>query len=116
MLVMYDLKEAVFDAYPSLRDWRRFRFGLLAVFLEALAFFGVLACTMIGGEMGYAPPSRLPLPPALILATQAGLSVLGVSVLLALIGLAFDRRKGPSVVVLASFVPAFMIAIGGPFV
>lgn len=113
---MYALKESVFEAYPSLREWRRFRFGLLAVFLEALAFLAVLGCTVARSEMGYAPPSPLPVPPAIIAATDAGLSVLGVAVLLALVGLGVDKRKTPSVVVLASFVPAFMIAIGGPFV
>lgn len=47
------LKEAVFDAYPSMRDWRRFSLGLIALLIEIVAFVGMLGCTLACAELGY---------------------------------------------------------------
>jgi len=110
---MYKLEEAVFDAYPSMREWRRFRFGLIAALAEIIAFLGVLGCTLASSELGYVRgPGFSYAHPAMSNLLTVGMLILGVSVLLSLVGLVFDRQKTPSVVVLASFFPALIIALG----
>jgi hypothetical protein len=114
---MYNLKEAVFDSWPSLREWRRFRIGLIPLLMFALGFLGEMVEIVVAPDLGADPDLyyRYDLAhPPLAFLSKYGLLVMLTSLLVAILGVIIDKRKAPAVIVLSAFFPA-LIFIGGRY-
>jgi hypothetical protein len=114
---MYNLKEAVFDSWPSLREWRRFRIGLIALLMFALGFLGEMVEVIVVPDLGYDPEAYYRYDhahPPLAFLSKYGLLVMLASLLIAILGVIIDKRKTPAVIALSAFFPA-LIFIGGRY-
>ncbi|MGC2638449.1 MAG: hypothetical protein WA294_14790 [Acidobacteriaceae bacterium] len=96
------LTAALFDAYPSLREWRGYRIGLTAALLE------VASCVALFLDLdaGIAIPAS---QQVLMRIRESLLIALLACIPIALIGIFLDKRNIPSAIVLGSILPAFTL-------
>ncbi|MFY9747438.1 MAG: hypothetical protein WA891_04010 [Acidobacteriaceae bacterium] len=109
------MTEAVFDSWPSLREWRQFRIGMFALLMFVAGFFAELTEIIAVPDLGFDPENYYRYDhahPPLAFFSKYGLLLVAASFLVALIGLIFDKKKSPSIVVLCAFFPALMFISG----
>jgi hypothetical protein len=92
------------DAYPSLREWRTYRIGLIAALIEIATWLALFCDIDMGISIRASHPNLLRLREVLLLTFFACIPV-------ALIGVFLDKRKSLSAIVLGSSIPALMVLL-----
>jgi hypothetical protein len=96
--------DALLDAYPSLREWRKFRVGLIAALIQITTWLALFCFIDLG--ISVPGPARVQHRIMLIL-----LLAFFASVPIALAGVFLDKRKVLSAIFLGSILPALFILV-----
>lgn len=100
------LTDALFDGYPSLREWRSYRIGLIAALTQIACWFALFCDVDLHLGVSFRVPEAIlvHVHTSLLLAFAACLPI-------ATLGLLLDKSKVLSAGVLGSAIPAFMLLI-----